>query len=44
MIRGRGAILKAIILFGLFILFSSLLPADAEENLSQSDADCFGGL
>ncbi|OYV13243.1 MAG: hypothetical protein CG445_492, partial [Methanosaeta sp. ASM2] len=30
--------MKAIILFGLFILFSSLLPADAEENLSEYDA------
>ena len=30
--------MKAIILFGLFILFLSLLPADAEENLSEYDA------
>ncbi|MDD1723367.1 MAG: hypothetical protein LUQ15_07925, partial [Methanothrix sp.] len=30
--------MKAIILFSLFILFLSLLPADAEENLSEYDA------
>lgn len=38
MIRGRAAFMKAIILFSLFILFLSLLPADAEENLSESHA------
>lgn len=36
MIRGSMAILKAIFLFSIFILFSSMLPADGQGNQSTS--------